>query len=490
MSRFFFLAAWLAMAVGASAQVTLSVVQNGTATAVPQIYDFGNVALGSVAAAEFELTNAGSSAVYLTSLDLNSPLSGVPPYTSYFSVVCSQSPDLCGSQPEQQLPIQINPSGTLDFVVQFDPFQLGSPSATLTANAGNVVSVFLTGTGVAGFALLWNAQPVGAGETISFGQVPVGTSQSVTIVFSNSGTAALTVPIIPALTSSQFSLSGTALASPSVAPGSSAQLVITFTPSTTGIQQATLTIALATYTLEGTGVAPPPAAFPVPSIEMTPTALASAQQGSLIVNLASAPATAGTGTVTLTFQSAVSGVTDDPTITFADGTRSATFTVAQGATSAQFAGGPSLSFGTGTTAGTIAFSAVLGSNTAQSSVTIAPAMIAVDAAVAARDVECDPAVIYCTTTNVELQVNGWDNTRTISALAFTFYDQYGDTISPGPIDVSAGSSFETYFTGSDMGGVFGLTAFFPVNGDSDDVVAAIVQLTNSLGATQSSQITF
>jgi hypothetical protein len=41
-----------------------------------------------------------------------------------------------------------------------------------------------------------------------------------------------------------------------------------------------------------------------------------------------------------------------------------------------------------------------------------------------------------------------------------------------------------------MAGVFGLTAFFPVTGSSDDVVAAVVQLTNSVGSVESAQITF
>jgi len=105
-------------------------------------------------------------------------------------------------------------------------------------------------------------------------------------------------------------------------------------------------------------------------------------------------------------------------------------------------------------------------------------------------VECDPAVIYCTTTNIELQINGWDNTRSASQLVFTFFNSSGATIAPGNIAVNAASAFQGYFPGSDLGGVFGLTAFFPVTGDADDVVAAVVQLTNSAGAAQTDQISF
>jgi hypothetical protein len=480
-----------AAAACASAQVTLSTVQGGVATLVGQAYPFGTVALGSVADVQFELTNTGSAAVYLSSLALAGPTAPTSASTPYFSVVCSSSPELCGAASTQQLPILINPTGTLDFTVQFEPFQQGSASATMTIAAGNTIAIFLSGTGVAGLTLLWNGAPLGAGQTVSFPQTSVGSSQTIALTLYNSpDNVPLTVPSIPALTSGSFSLAGSALAAPTVAPGESAELDVVFTPTATGPQQATLTVGLSTYPLVGTGVAPPPLVFPVPTLQLTPATLASAQQGSLSIGLASQSASAGSGTVTLAFQSAVSGVTDDPTIAFVDGTRSAAFTVAVGASSGQFTGGPSVAFGTGTTAGTLVFTVTLGSNTGQANVAIPAAVIGIDAAVPARNVECDPAVIYCTTTNIELQINGWDNTRSASQLVFTFFNSSGATIAPGNIAVNAASAFQGYFPGSDLGGVFGLTAFFPVTGDADDVVAAVVQLTNSAGAAQTDQISF
>jgi hypothetical protein len=195
--------------------------------------------------------------------------------------------------------------------------------------------------------------------------------------------------------------------------------------------------------------------------------------------------------VTLAFQSAVGGVSDDPTVAFADGTNSATFTVAQGASAGQFGANPSVSFGTGTTAGTLVFTVTLGSNPPQTTnVTIPAAVIVIDAAVAARNVACDFALVYCTTSNVQLQINGWDNTRTASQLVFSFFNSSGAAIQPSPITVSAATAFEQYFAASDMGGVFGVSALFPVNGDADDVVAALVEITNSVGNVQSASITF
>jgi hypothetical protein len=41
-----------------------------------------------------------------------------------------------------------------------------------------------------------------------------------------------------------------------------------------------------------------------------------------------------------------------------------------------------------------------------------------------------------------------------------------------------------------MAGVFGVSALFPVTGDSNQVVSAIVQIVNSAGTVQSATITF
>jgi hypothetical protein len=133
------------------------------------------------------------------------------------------------------------------------------------------------------------------------------------------------------------------------------------------------------------------------------------------------------------------------------------FTVAPGASAGQFSGGPSISFVTGTTAGTLVFTATLGSATAQSKVAIPAAMIGIDAAVASCDVSCTPTELYCTTANVELQINGWDNTRTTSQIVFSFYGSSGSLISPGNISLDGTAAFQQYYATSGLGGVFACT---------------------------------
>src|ERR1039458_5432645 len=489
MVRFFVL---LAAAACSSAQVTLSAVQGGVATPISLVG--GAVWFGSVAA-YWDVSD-----VVFNISDTNTE-----PFLSSFSLQGTSFTVIKTDWQPQSPPAPI-PADGLNFTVRFQPGQVAEslPAATLkfeVTDAANQNGVFgtvvLSGGGVPGFTVTTGNQPLPYGQPLPFGSVQVGSSQTIPLTLTNPLTnplnnvanAALTVGAIT-LQGSAFQLTGNSPAGATIPAGSSVTLQVSFTPTATGPQQGTLTIGVYSIPLAGMGVAPPPPVFPAPSIQLNLATPASAQQGSLSVGGASGWVPSGRGPVTLPFQSAVGGVSDDPTVTFADGTRSASFTVAEGSSAGQFAGGPQVSFGTGTTAGPLAFTVTLGSNTAQANVTIPAAVVGIDAAVAARNVACAPTLLYCTTTNVQLQINGWDNTRSTSQLVFSFFDSSGNAIAPGNITVAAASTFQQYFAGSTLAGVFGLHALFPVNGDSNQVVAALVQIINSVGTVESEKIPF
>ncbi|HTQ56851.1 MAG TPA: hypothetical protein VMI94_20430 [Bryobacteraceae bacterium] len=464
----------LAVAAAAPAQVTLSTVVNGVTTPVAAggVVPFGAVAAGwATADVAFNISYTGTATTY---------------YLTYFSLQ-QDTPFSVLKSDWKTLPAVIPPGG-LNFTVRFQPNQIADFSATLAVGDASSV-VYLLGNATAGFTVVAANQTVPAGSPVAFGDVQVGASQSVLVTLANQTGNSLTVGPLT-IEGSAFQISGSSPAGATVPAGSSANLQLVFTPTVAGPQQGTLTVGVYPIPLTGTGLAPPPPAYPKPSIQVTLATAASAQQGSISVSLASASAASGAGTVTLAFQSAVAGVSDDPMIAFTDGARSAAFTVAAGSAQGQFANGPSISFDTGTTAGTLTFTVTLGNSTAQASVTIPAASIGIDAAVAARDVACDPSEVYCTAVNVELQINGWDNTRSASQIVFTFFNSAGSVIAPGNITVAATAPFAQYFAGSDLGGVFGLHALFPVTGDSDQVVAAQVQITNSAGTAQTARITF
>jgi hypothetical protein len=466
----------------AFAQLSLYTVQGGVETPVGESSDFGAVATGDSAEVVFRLKYTGTAAPY---------------YLTYFSVAGTGF--TIAAKDWQSLPAAFPASAFLDFTIDFQPNGTGNYSAVLetygTQGVDNI-QVYLLGTGTAGLALELNNQTIAAGQTIGLGNVQVGSSSTVKLMLANRNqpsTPPLTVPAIQPLVNSAFRLAGPALSRPAVVPGSSVELDLTFAPSVTGPQESTLTIGVLSLVLQGTGTAATLPVLPQPSIQVNLPVMASAQQGSLTVTLAAASAATITvpGTITLAFAPSVSGVSDDPTVTFADGTRSASFNVAPGASTGEFSGGASsVKFGSGTTAGTLQFTLTLGSDTAHSSVTIPAVSIGIDAAVAARDVSCAPSEVYCTATNIEVQINGWDNTRTVSQIVFSFYNSSGSLISPGNISFDGTTDFQQYFAASTLGGVFAVHALFPVTGNADDVISASVQLTNSAGTAQTAKISF
>ena len=246
--------------------------------------------------------------------------------------------------------------------MNFQPVNSGTNTEGYSANLTiqQNPTVFLTGKGTPGLTLLLNNQPVAAGQAISFGSVQVGSTNVVQLMLANQTPGALTVPSIQPLVNSAFKISGPAVSRPTVPPGSSVELDVTFAPTVTGPQQTTLTLGVASFVLQGTGTAPPPPLLPQPSVQLNLPVVASAQQGTIGITLeAPCPADAS-GTVSLGFRPAATGGPDDPTVAFSDGSGSASFTVAKGATTGQFGTGPSASFGSGTTAGTLVFTVTFG----------------------------------------------------------------------------------------------------------------------------------
>ena len=105
----------------------------------------------------------------------------------------------------------------------------------------------------------------------------------------------------------------------------------------------------------------------------------------------------------------------------------------------------------------------------QQSVTILPAVVGVTAVQGVRS----PGT-------VEVDLTGFDNTRTAGQLQFTFYDAAGNPVAP-PVQANGSSVFAAYFQSS-AGGTFALKAVFPVLGDTGQIAAFQTVVTNSAGA--------
>ena len=348
--------------------------------------------------------------------------------------------------------------------IAFNPTLIASYSATLAING---IDIVLLGNYVA-------SEAVTLSGSTDFGSVDVGASQTQAFKLVNSGTSSVTVTSV--------TVSGSGFSGPigltlpvQIGPGLSVPFQVKFTPLSGTAAKGTLTVDGSAFTLTGQGLSQP---LPNASIVFTSTVGASAQQNSVSIQLASAAQVSGNGTLVLTFQPSVAGVTDDAAIQFLSGPlRKATVTIAIGDTSAQIGGLSSMAFQTGTTAGTITFTLTLPNSTPTAALTIPPAPIDVDSAT---------AVSLFGSINVAL--SGFDNTYSASQLAFTFYDLKGNALPQGVIDVNAASSFQQYFSSTQAGGSFQLLAVFPVSGDASQIGSVTAQIANSLGTTTAQKI--
>jgi len=306
--------------------------------------------------------------------------------------------------------------------------------------------------------------------------VPVGQSPTIEVVLLNSTSVALAVPSV-SVTGAGFSLLSQPAAGATVQPSASAALEIQFSPTASGAATGAIVIGGQSFALSGTGVVPP---LPQATIAITLAAPDSAQQGTIAVNLSSIPQTSATGTVTLAFvpDAGITGPAD-PGIAFASGGQSAQFNVFIGQNQGLFGGTAStIAFQTGTTAGTLTVTVDLGANTVQQSIAILPAVVGVAAAQGARS-----------TGSIEVDLTGFDNTRTAGHLSFTFYDPSGNVIGPGAISADGTALFAAYFQTS-AGGTFELKAVFPVAGNFSQISEFQAAVTNSAGSATTTSISF
>jgi hypothetical protein len=424
----------LAMFAGlAQAQFQLFSVSSAGEVQVPPVFQFGDVSSGASAQVQFRVRNVSAAPASLYSLSLAG---------SGFMLPAGLG-----------LPQTLNPQAALDFTIQFQANEAGSYSAGLTLPG---ISVILTATVVP--ALLYSVN-----SPVDFGSVERGSSAAIQVVVQNHSTTALALP--PLVVNGQgFSLSGAPGPGSVVGPQQSTDFGLHFSPTADGAYIGVLSAGDRTFALVGQGVEP---ALPKPILSVVLAQAASGQQGTLQIAFDAAARVAGTGTLTLDFQGP-----SDPAVAFAAGGRNISFPISLGDTQA-----PPVPFQTGTTAGTLVFAVTMGSAIAQQTVAIAPQAVAISSAQATRS-----------GSGFTVQITGFDNTRTASPLAFTFYDRAGNVVPPSPIQATA--DFGSFFQNSSLGGLFLLEAVFPVNGDPSQIAAFTVQMTNSAGASSTGRTSF
>jgi hypothetical protein len=433
------------------AQMQLFVVEQEAERAVGPSYFVGTAPSGDWADTTFRLRNSSTSSVRLHGLN-------VAGYRFSFASL-------------PKLPMEVAVGAAVEFVVRFQPDVAGSYSAYLNING--VRYTILLGTASAGavVALVEGASQavLSTGDAIDFGSVEPS-SRSL-------HRFALTNPTAQLLTIRVLTVDGKAFRGPigveaplELQPEQSLTFDVAFEPQAEGVKQGNLEINQRRFTLRGTGRWP---VFPEPEIIVDPPTLGGGQQAKISIRLASKSQDAGSGELSMEFTPSVPGKGDDPAVQFpASGSRSIAFTVEEGQDMARFGSRTEVEFQTGTTAGTLVFTVRLGSFSEELTVAIPPDRIVVDSTSSIRSA-----------TGLEVQVTGFDTSRSGSHLSFTFYNREGGVVAPGAIKANATDAFRKYFETTEFGGMFSLRAVFPVNGNVLQITAFEVGLTNSLGTT-------
>ncbi len=383
------------------------------------------------------------------------------------------------------LPMYVPANGSVSFSVTFAPGQTGLATAVLNIGQN---SYTLSGTGIVvadtDALQISYSDSTGvrtlpqAATPISFGQVPSGTA-ALTFYITNPAVSfnPITVPSITA-TGAGFALASLPTLPASIQPGQSISFQLVFSPTATGTYNGTLAIGTRLFSITGLGSS---SSIPDATFQVDQSPLASQQQAHLTIQLAAAAPVSLIGTLTMSFTPSVSGISDDPAINFlATSGRQLQVTAASGAQSVSYNSQSSLTFQTGTTAGTLTFTLTFPNKAPMTkSFTIAPTAVQITSAQALRQ---DP--------NLVLNLTGYDNTYSIGNLNFQFYDTNGKTVVPNGITVDAASSFKQFFFNNNQaGGAFTMQASFPVRGDVTKIASVVATITNSAG-TATSKSTF
>jgi hypothetical protein len=424
-----------------------------------QTLDFGSVATGDAREIPLRIRNLGEASVTLVR----------------FRIRPSGSPFALDGHPS--IPHVVAPGWNVDFRVRFRPSEFGNHSAVLEINELTFILVgYSPPTAILAVEDRGRFEPISAGDTVVFGRIERASRLSRRFRLTGPPEATVTVAAL-SLESGVFESSALPQAPLTLRSGEAAEFVITYAPVRAGIHQSVLRVDDRAFILEGVAYDPP---LPKPEIRLEPETLESARQGKVRITLPSPAPASAMGELQIEFQPSVQPAGEDAAILFVNGKgRSIAFTIREGEAAGRFGAEEAAVFQTGTTAGTLAFTARLGAHTVRYSVQIPATPVVIDSAAGRR-----------TARELELEVRGFDNSRSVREITFTFYDTQGRQLPGQPIRADVVQAFRSYFESSTVGGMFSLTARFPVSGDPSLVGAVEVEFASAPGPSVKRRIPF
>lgn len=350
-------------------------------------------------------------------------------------------------------PRYIEPGGFLDFAVRFSPQAKGSYSSTLFVNDLKVtLNASAEAAPVVEIELPAGWQTLRAGDTTDLGTVERRATLRRAL--------RVTPAVPPRIDGAGFEIQAGATVN------ESSIVLVSDKP---GVAAATLDVGGRLFPLRATVTDFP---TPRPAIVL-PSEPRTAQQSRLTVRLTEPARAAYSAVLTLAF-TPDAGLPDDSAVAFLpQAVRALPVRFAEGESESQ-----EIVFQTGTTAGRITLKVALGPYSEERSIRVSPEPVALSSARAASS----PAA-------AEVVFTGFDTTRSVSKVSFTFYLKNGQAASPGRIDADVATPFAGYFK-SVTGGTFTLRANFPVSGTFSELDGVEVEFTNSAGTTRTGRLRF
>ena len=378
------------------------------------------------------------------------------------------------------LPPAIARSASANFEIQYAPLT-GGATCSGPNTPTNIIraDLIIQVSGITAAATL-SLTPGGPAATqVQFPVTQTGQKSTLRVYLNNPSSTTLTIadpPVTPLDSKGVFTVQSQPPFPLTLNPTEWATVDLQFAPPSPEAYVGAFVLGSLSAALYGNGAAPP---FSVPSI-VVDSSLVSGIQARLAITLPSAAPSPATGTLTLAFQPAA-GAADDSAIHFlVPATRRVSFSFNAGDITATIGTAKEALFQTGTTAGTLTFSVDFLSATTQVKSSISAHAIAIDNTVANRPNDSQLTIL----------LTGFDNSKSATQLAFTFYDTAGVAVPPGRITYDAGKDFNQFFTQSTAGGLFSLLAQFPVKGSTANIATADVDLTNSVGTTTLTKLRF
>ena len=383
---------------------------------------------GDTADLRFRLRNPGSASVTISRLSID---------VGAFRIVDQFFP-----------PHILAPSAFADFSLRFSPTVTGDFTATLVIND---LRVAVRGSSVAG-PVVELEETTGwrtllAGATVDLGSVERRATLKRRL--------RVTPAAVTTLTGAKFTLV------PTVDPAVSEVL---FTSDVAATATAELVVDTRRFTLRATATDFP---LPRPSIPTPSATLEPATQQKVVIRLSEPARATVLGSATLTF-TPQPGHPNEPAIAFLPQlVRVVPLQFAEGASEVE------LTFQTGTTAGAVVVQVTIGAASAEVRFTLPLRPLILTAARA--------------TGLPEVVLTGYDNGRSVSKVAFTWYLKSGQMAAPGRMEADVSSQFRDYF-GQNPGGAFQLRARFPLSGSASELDGVDVELTNAQGVVQTGRL--